>query len=307
MIAAAFSVLAFIWSGCSGPLKAQAKELPLQAFLPESEELRNWTEDGEPQNFSGEDLFTYIDGGAEIYFEYGFRRVIVQDYRTDAGSRVSLEIFEMDSPDSAYGIYTFKRSQRGEPVSLGDECQLADYYLNLRKGPYLVTITGLDPAADANKALLLLARAIEPKMGPSTRPPSLVSRLPVEGLETQSIKYFKGPLALYNSYPFFREDVFAFQAGVKGEYAPGYSLYIFEYPDVPSARLRFEEAAKSFEQSERYKGFAERQGVYQLKDDRDNWIFATAKGRYVLLLVDSEDEASAKRIFLLVNENLSDS
>jgi len=269
--------------------------------------LQDWTRDGESQYFAGEDLFTYIDGGAEIYFEYGFRRVIVQDYRTDAGSRLSLEIFEMDSPDSAYGIYTFKRSQRGEPVSLGDECQLADYYLNLRKGPYLVTITGLDLADDAQKGLLLLARTIEPRIGPPTAPPSLVSRLPKEALETQSIKYFKGPLALYNSYPFFRSDVFALSAGVKGEYAPGYSLYIFEYPDGPSARLRFAEAGKSFEQSERYKDFAERQGVYHLKDDRDNRIFATAKGRYVLLLVGSEDEASARKIFLLVNGKLSDS
>jgi hypothetical protein len=303
----AFSVLALIWSGCPGSLNAQTKDSSLRAFLPGPEELRGWSRDGEPQYFSGEDLFTYIDGGAEIYFEYGFRRVIVQDYRTDAGSRLSLEIFEMDMPDSAYGIYTFKRSRHGDPVSLGDEGQLADYYLNLRKGPYLVTITALDLQADAKEALLLLAGTIAPRIGPSTAPPSLVSRLPADGLETQSIKYFKGPLALYNSYPFFHNDVFAFSAGVKGEYDRGYSLFIFEYPNGPSARRRLLEAGKSFEQSQRYKDFAERLGVYQLKDDRDNLIFATAKGRLVLLLVGSEDETSARKIFLLIDQKPSDS
>jgi hypothetical protein len=233
--------------------------------------------------------------------------VLVQDYRTDAGSRISLEIFEMDAPDSAYGIYTFKRSGRGEPVSLDDDCQLADYYLNLRKGPYLVTITGLDLGDDAKKEILLLARTIAPRIGPPADRPALVFRLPAEGLETQSIKYFKGPLSLYNSYPFFQNDVFAFSAGVKGEYTQGYSLYIFEYPDAPAAQLRFSKAGKSFEQNERYKNFAEKQGVYQLKDDRNNRVFATTKGKYVILLVGQENEASARKIFHLIDQKESDS
>jgi hypothetical protein len=35
-----------------------------------------------------------------------------------------------------------------------------------------------------------------------------------------------GPIALYNSYPFFREDVFAFKRGIGGRYEKGGSLYI---------------------------------------------------------------------------------
>jgi hypothetical protein len=283
-------------------LRTQIPDSSLRTFLPGEEELAGWTREGEPQGFEGEDLFTYIDGGAEIYFEYGFERVIVQDYRNEAGSRLSLEIFEMDSPDSAYGIYTFKTSRHGESFPLGDECQLADYYLNLRKGPYLVTITGLDLRADAKESLLLLARTIEPRIGPSTAPPILVSRLPAEGLESQSIKYFMGPLALYNSYPFHRKDIFAFSAGVKGEYVRGYSLYIFEYPDGASARRRFAEAGRSFEQSDRYAGFAEEPGFFRAEDDKGGHVFAAARGRHILLLVGALDEESAGKIFLSYDE-----
>jgi len=290
-----------------GRLHAQAKDTPLRAFLPGPEEIPSWTRDGESQYFSGEDLFTYIDGGAEIYFEFGFQRVVVQDYRTDAGRRLSLEIFEMTTPDGAYGIFTFKRSRHGDPVSLGDECQLADYYLNLRKGPYLVTITGLDLGDDAKKEILLLAGTIEPKMDLSTDPPNLVSRLPPAGLEPQSIKYFKGPLSLYNDYPFFQNDVFAFSAGVKGGYDGGYSLYIFEYPDGQKARLRFDAAGKGFEQSERYKDFTERQRVYRLKDEKDNRIFAAVKGRFILVLIGHEAGLDAGKIFLLINQDPADS
>jgi hypothetical protein len=263
--------------------------------------LAGWTSDGEPQLFAGEDLFTYIDGGAEIYFEYGFRKVIVQDYRNAAGSRLSLEIFEMESPESAYGIYTFKKSAAGEPIVLGDESQLDEYYLNLRKGPYLLTLTGLDPAAVTRQDLLLVARSVEPKLGPSAPPPGLISQLPGEGLKPQSIKYFKGPLALYNSYPFFRTDVFAFSAGAKAEYDSGYSLYIFEYPDAQSARCRYSEAGKSFARDDKYRDFSDESGIYRLKDDRDTPIFVATEEGYVMILVGLEDEARARKIFHMID------
>jgi hypothetical protein len=259
--------------------------------------LPGWERDGEPQHFAGEDLFHYINGGAEIYFEYGFRQVIVQDYTTPAGGRLSLEIFEMVSPESAYGIYTFKTSPRGHPLPLGDDGQLADYYLNLRKGPFLVTITGLDSTASNREALLALARTVESRIRPPAARPVLVSRLPAEGLETQSVKYFKGPLSLFNSYPFFRTDVFAFSGGVKGDYKRGHSLYIFEYPDAPTAWKRFSEAGQSFAAGGKYREFTGGGGIFQVKDDRDKRIFATATGSYILLLVGSDDENSAREIF----------
>ena len=278
----------------------------MRTFLPGPGELPGWARDDEPQQFKGEDLFIYIDGGAEIYFEFGFRQVVVQDYRAADGSRLSLEVFQMSSPESAYGIYTFKTSRHGEAVPLGDDSQLADYYLNLRKGPFVVTITGLDATADASQALLALARSVEPKLGPSAVRPALVSRLPRNGLEIQSIKYFKGALALYNSYPFFRHDVFSFTAGVKGEYSQGYALYIFEYPDEPSARLGFDKAQKNFLESGKYEDHAERQGFFQIKDDQESRIFMTVRKKYILLLVGKVNETSASKILLHLEGKLSD-
>lgn len=306
MLATVFSVCAFLGGGAGGCLTPQTQHLSLRAFLPGPEELPDWERDGEPQHFAGEDLFHYIDGGAEIYFEYGFKRVIVQDYKAETGDRLSLEIFEMDSPESAYGIYTFKTSPDGESISLGDDGQLADYYLNLRKGPFLLTITGLDPAANAQKSILALARSVEAKIGPSAPRPALVSCLPARGLEPQSIKYFKGALSLYNSYPFFRTDVFAFSAGIKGDYESGYSLFVFEYLDSPTARLRFAESGRGFAAGGRFRDFTEGPGVFQVKDDRGKRIFATVKERHILLLVGGEDEAATAEIFRLVRQKVSD-
>ncbi|MCK7482485.1 MAG: hypothetical protein M0C28_39200 [Candidatus Moduliflexus flocculans] len=68
------------------PSRLRRSGRPLRAYLPSDGAAPGWTQDGEPQEFEGEDLYTYIDGGAEIYQEYGFRRVVVQDYRNAGGS-----------------------------------------------------------------------------------------------------------------------------------------------------------------------------------------------------------------------------
>jgi hypothetical protein len=127
-------------------LAGQASRGPsgLRSLLPAGQEAGGWKEDGPHQEFKGEDLYLYIDGGAEIYREYGFEEVLVQEYKNREGIRLSLELFQMTSPESAYGMYTFKRSPRGAPLEIGAEGQLEDYYLNFWKGNFLVTITGQD-------------------------------------------------------------------------------------------------------------------------------------------------------------------
>jgi len=285
----------FILFFCAaGTLWAQTH---LQELLPRGSELSQWKLQAKPEVFSGEALFNYIDGGAEIYFEYGFRQVLVQDFLDSAGDLISLEIFEMASAESAYGIYSFKRSPEGEPINLDDEAQLADYYLNLWKGNFLVTVTGSNSGEKIREGVLTIGRAVEAKIKGRAEKPDLVTLLPTTGLLEQSVKYFKGQLGLFNSYPFFTADVFVFKQAVKGDYAAGYSLFILEYPDSQSARQRFAEAEKNLRKSERYRDFSAEEGIIQAVDGKGRQIFGSASRKYLLLLVGGEDFQYAKKIF----------
>src|SRR4030066_305738 len=62
---------------------------------------------GGGSSLRGGNLFDYIDGGAEIFLEFGFDRLLVQDYRKE-DSEIGLELFQMESPESALGIYLMK-------------------------------------------------------------------------------------------------------------------------------------------------------------------------------------------------------
>jgi hypothetical protein len=57
---------------------------------------------------SSEDLFNHIDGGAELYLEFGFERLRIQAY-TYGKAEISLEVYEMTGPASALGVISSRR------------------------------------------------------------------------------------------------------------------------------------------------------------------------------------------------------
>jgi len=262
----------------------QTGQRPLSGLLPIPSELGGWTNDGDLQLFEGEDLFIYIDGGAEIYLEYGFARVIVQDYRNEAGIRLSLEIFEMQSPESAYGMYTFKRSPRGETLVIGDEGQLADYYLNLRKGRYLVTITSLDLAETAGVGLLAIARAVDKRIEETAAGPDLIGALPEEGLLTPSLKFFRGPLGVSNSEPVLAGVAAGIENGVRGDYGSGRTVYVFSYPDGSISRQKWAEAKALFSES-KFSDLAVSGPVMSARDEKGRSIFARLEGNFIIVMI----------------------
>jgi hypothetical protein len=304
LIAAVLLCLSLLCPFFSGQAGNQPKESFFLALLPDRGELAGWAKEGDHQFFEGDDLFIYIDGGAEIYFEYGFRRVIVQDYRNVVGRRLSLEIFEMQSPDSAYGMFTFKSSPGGEAIVLGDQCQLEDYYLNLCQGRYLVTITGLDQESVLKEDLVALARLIEGKLDEHGQLPGLVSLLPREGLKPLSLKFFKGPLALYNSYPFSRKDLFAFQTGIRGDYATGVSLFLFEYGAEETASGRLSEAHTRFSSEPKYRNIQWDGARLCAQDDKGRAMLARHSGRYIAITL-SDNREAAEALLARAEKNLA--
>ena len=287
----------------SGDLSSQHQSL--HKYIPEVNELGEWKKDGPPQEYRGEDLFLYINGGAEIYNEYGFRQVVVQDYLNKGGKSISLEIFEMLNPESAYGMYTFKTGAQGDVFEIGDEVLLEGYYMNFWKGNFLVTLTGFDEDEETVKGLLRIARAVDAKLETRGKKPHLISMLPERGLLALSIKYFKGNLGLYNMYPFFTKNVFAFGKGIKADYSAGYSVFIIGYRSIDDSRKRFKEARKSFAESPRYNNFnLVDERLFSIKDRRGSLIFVSLFEECILIINGAGSLNQTDEIFAGIRENI---
>lgn len=275
---------------------AQATEL--RAFLPSDKEPGGWRRDGEPQEFSGEDLYLYIDGGAAIYQEYGFVRVLAQDYEKGGGRRLSLEIFQMAAPEAAYGMFTFKRSAKGETVPVGGEGQLEDYYLNFWKGSFLVTLTGSGKEGLDRRELVTFARAVAQKIpgGPGSRPP-LIARLPQTGLVRTSVRYFRGFLGFMNYYPSLAKEEFGVREGVRGDYSSGASLFVLEYSGPDEARSRLAAVEKAFRSVVRSQAVASPDGVFRAIDDRGKKVTLEAEGGAILMCIEDASGNEAAGLF----------
>jgi hypothetical protein len=270
-------------AGAAGLPDGAATDSPLSRFVPLAAELGDWTVKDGPQAFERDDLFLYIDGGAEIYHEYGFTRVLVQDYWRGEGS-ISLEIFEMADPAAAFGMFSFKRGPIGEPVPVGSGASLEGYYLNFWKGRFLVTLTGMDASEATVRGILAAARGVDARLDGSAEPPALTAALPPGGLVASSVKYLEGQLGLRNVHPAFSGDAFAFRQAVKGDYADGHSILILSYLSVREAAAALERMETAFRERPRYRGLARTGDDVRVEDEDGRRFLCAARGRALVIV-----------------------
>ncbi len=147
---------------------------------------------------AGAELYNLIDGGADIFNEYGFRRVVVQRYSDRSDNYIDVEIYEMEDSSSAYGIFSLIACNTGERIEFPGEARAGDGFLLFWKGNYYVSLTALAPS---NASGLIQAASEMARRIPSSGRPHLVSMFDKivsnEHYESK-IAYIKGNLGVYN-------------------------------------------------------------------------------------------------------------
>jgi hypothetical protein len=284
------AVMVFIAGAASLPAGI-SQEASLSGLLPKGAALAGWTPDGLPQEFKGDDLFVYIDGGAEIYLEYGFSRAVVQDYRTAGGRAVSLEVFEMADPAAAYGMYTFKTTGKGKPIELGQGGQLEDYYLNFWKDRYLITITGFDENPETVAGLLTVAREADLAVGGEGHRPTIIDILPAEGLDSGSVLYFRGRLGLNNAFPMAAPGNLQAREGVRARYGQG-QLVVLDCGEGEPVRESFDSLKAIFQGGGRFQDFIESDGAIGAADEKGTPYRASVVKGWVLITTGFEPKTS---------------
>jgi len=267
-----------------GPMELKASADQMMAFLPKAGEMGDWKPKGEPQYVEGEDLFHLINGGAEVYHEYGFKQAVTVSYENGSQS-FNLELYQMNNPQSAYGIYTFKTGENGTPVQTGDAALLEDYYLNVRKGSFLITVIGFDSKPETLKTLREAATVTAGKIKEKGADPEILYLLPTE-FKDQIIKvtYLKGNLALYNSYEFDTKDLFALKEGVYVQYRQ-FRLLMFKYDDASESNRKFQEAADVLSTSSRFANFKRTGNTISMTDKKSHSVSMENYKRYIITVI----------------------
>lgn len=279
----------------------------IATYLPHTGELEDWEPSGDPQLAEGEDLFLLINGGAEVFHEYGFKQAIIGEYqnKSSESARFNIEIYRMQNSQAAYGVYTFKTGDSGKKLDIGSgaEALLEDYYLNFWKGDFYVTVIGFDSSESTLTAITAAAKLVASKIKKTSQKPRLIELLPKRDSSKmpappQKVKYIMGNLGLFNNYQFDSRDIFGVKEGVIGYYKD-VTVFIFHYPDETESRQWFARAVKHLKQGKRYS-----------TDPRDiagsTFIMRDKKGKlfhiehykdYIIILI-SSDKSNKQRLEL---------
>ncbi len=279
------------------------RDLELKDLISEIGDVDGWSPEGEAQFAEGEDLFLLINGGAEIYNEYGFKEAVFETYSTEDGRSINLEIYKMDSQEAAYGMYTFKTTNEGTPIELGHDGWLESYYLNFWKGDFLITVIGLDTDAGVLDSVIKIARAVDSRLEFESSYPRIISYLPKEDLQANGITYLRGNLALFNRYQFDTEDIFGLKEGVIGKY-DGYAILVFQYSDQKESMRWYESAKNHLKHSSRFSDFVDRNMSFEVSDRKDNRLTIKQYHDWILIILGSST-TNADRVLGLLEVKLA--
>jgi len=285
--------------------------------------IPGWIRDGDVETYTKDGLYGYIDGGAEIVFQYGFRELAVFKFKPagpglpvsstgttkpvgspalPAQKELVLEIYRMESGEAAFGIYSTKLEgeEEGWPGIKSDHW-VSPGQGGLVKGEYVVNI--LAPEC-TDREIGEFAAALEPKIpGKGTARPKGIAWLPRDGLVLGSWKYIRGPLAAQNESPFLEGSFWGFGAGdgegtteaysAKYGVAPSISkLVIVEFEKAPAAGVLDDHVLAVFKE---YLRDVRRDGeTIEGKNEAGRWFLFGQKGRFAALILGDPDRKAAQ-------------
>lgn len=182
-------LLVILLVGCGSKSESQPESMPLADVFPDAEALPGWTPTDEVRLFDSQTLFDLVNGQADAFFAYGFEQVAVRSYEDVAGTVVRVEIWQLETPSDAYGLFT--ASIAGSPITVGnanDGDADPGRRLSFWQDRYRVGVYARQVLPDA--ALEAFAEAVSMALPSGGERPPLVDRLPPDGLVARSAIFF---------------------------------------------------------------------------------------------------------------------
>lgn len=175
--------------------------------------------------FNGSSLFGYMDGGAELYLEYGFSAARISDVDY-GGEKYKTEIFKMNGPEEAFGIFSASRFKCRSTPPLSHFTCMTRYQLQVCSGQYYISIINRSGNKIDSIASIRIGDALVKKINqPSFDLKDFVRGIS-ENTDVSAMVLAKGKLGIINGAPDW-EDLFTSLNGFTVLIIPGNEKTIF--------------------------------------------------------------------------------
>lgn len=254
----------------------------LKSLLPE---LPSWKFAETPQDYLPETLFEYINGAAESYLIYDFKKLIVGQYeRKDTAASITAEIYDMGNEKNAFGIYSVERFPEGRFISTGNGGYVEEGVLNFIVGKYYIKLLCFDCEDSSESFLRLFAQEILDKVKDKRGLPLLLKAFPREGLVENSEKFI---LRNFLGYSFFHDGYIANYRLNDLEF----DCFIIEGEDEEDTQRMLKKYLERYSQNNKY--IEKSSWGYHLKDTYYLNIFLDKVNNYICGVLKIKDETES--------------
>lgn len=166
--------------------------------------------------YDGNSLWGLINGGADLYLEYGFDKLLLQEISWQ-GIDFRIEIYKMINSESAFGIFSIFRYQCSKEDTITQYICITKYQVQTAVGEYYISISNSVGNSTSQKLSMNLLENYLSKIDskPYELPMFLVANK-LNGFKKE-IKIIKGEMGLQNGYPAWWDLLTQFY---------GYTIYI---------------------------------------------------------------------------------
>jgi hypothetical protein len=295
MFRSGLAVSALLLLGVQGRLAMAAVEQSAQLRPPA--EVQGWTVvSAKGQVVTPETIFKYMDGAGELYLSYAFRTLHVWTYERDGESTITVEAFDMGTPQEAFGVLT--HDSEGENVGIGRRSAYVMGFLQVWQGQWYFRILADAETSASRRAVLALGRAFAAQVPGEGKEPEILSRLPGKGLVAGSIHYFHTQICLNMLHFFAVENLLQLSRQtdvVMADYRFGKDsakLLIIQY-------LKASEAAKA--RAAFLKGYlpelpASSDAIQTARLENEEWMGLRLKDRFLALAFQSRSRDVCRRL-----------
>jgi len=262
--------------------------------LPGNDFVPGWRKSQHTLHFTKENLYDYINGGAELFLEFGFEGLFVRHY-SRGDNDITLELYRMENAEAALGIYLMKCGEETPLEQIKARNSVDRYQFTVVKSEYFILVNNFS----GNEILLpVMVELIKEVVGgiACTDSVRLFKYLPKKDLINGSELLIRGPFALQPIFTFGEGDVLKLGGkvfGVVGDYDAGGEIQtkiIIPYPGKKEAQSAYRNLLENLDTHLTI--VAKQEGRFTFKDYRKKFGSVKLRGRVMEITIDLSKEPS---------------
>ncbi len=178
--------------------------------------------------YDANSLWGYMNGGAELYHEYGFKKLTMQELLFK-NQEYKIEYYEMENRQSAFGIFSILRFRCKHSDSLFVVHCISKQQLQLVSNNYYISVSSNSYSITNTMNMLKLAKTIAEKNRNDKNRQCNIFEGEKFFSTSKPLKYMRGKLALQNSFvrwQIFFEDLQKFELYLQPVKINGEKCYV---------------------------------------------------------------------------------